>query len=99
MDKSTAIALIEKQRRRWGSQASDEVVARRAERVFRGLAAAWLCIGVSLSAVQHTTMFRILHAATFLFGAVIFYWQSRRFAQVRKLLSSSDAKTDTRDAA
>src|SRR4051812_28142064 len=96
MDKSTAKALIDQQRRRWRSQGPDVIVARRAERaylicagVFAGAAPAFLAL------YQHPGLFpRIVEPAGFLIGAAILFWQSRRFTQIRRLLSTPGAKTD-----
>jgi hypothetical protein len=89
MDKLKAAEIIQKQRRRWRSQDSDLAIARRAERVYLALGCLYLCIVSSFIALyQHSSLFaRIAGPAGFVAGAVVFYWHSRRFGEIRKLLS------------
>src|ERR1035441_4777014 len=47
MDKLKAAELIQQQRRRWRSQASDLAIARRAERAYFALAMGYVCIAAS----------------------------------------------------
>jgi len=70
-------------------------IARRAERAYFALAMMFACIGTSLTLVQRTPSGRVMSLVGFLFGAFVFYLHSRRFGQIRKLLTSSDAKSDT----
>jgi hypothetical protein len=97
MDKLKAAELIQQQRRRWRSQASDLAIARRAERAYFALAMGYVCIAASFIALyQHSSLFpRIVGPMGFFIGAAILYWQSRRFTQIRRLLSATDGKTDS----
>jgi hypothetical protein len=92
MDKSKAKALIELQRRRWRSEASDDSIARRAQRLYFVIAMACVSLAFSLSLLLPTARV-IIYPGSFL-AAAIAYWVSWRFGQIRKLLSDSDAKTD-----
>jgi hypothetical protein len=95
MNKLKAEEMIQKQRRRWRSQDSDMAIARRAERVYLALGGAFLCIASSFIVLyQHSGLLPKIGGAGFYIGAVIFFWHSRRFGQIRKLLADSDAKTD-----
>jgi hypothetical protein len=91
MDKLKAAEIIAKQRRRWRSQDSDLAIARRAERVYLALGCSYLCLASSFVALfQHSSFFaRIAGPAGFFIGAVIFFWHSRRFGQIRKLFSDN----------
>jgi len=96
MDKLKAAEMIQKQRRRWQSQDSDMAIACRAKRVYLALGSAFLCFASSFVVVfQHSGLFPQIAAAVFYIGSAIFFWQSRRFGQIRKLLADSDGKTDS----
>jgi len=86
MDRNKAAEIIERQRRRWHSQDSDVNIARRAERVYFRLAVIYVGVGTLLTLVQPTPFAQVAILAGFFFGASLFFWQGRRFTQIRKLL-------------
>ena len=89
MNKTDALALIQRQRQRWRSQEPDLAIARRAERVFFRVAVVYFCVAplfVCLAAVQRHLIF-YLAAAAWLFGGTFLLFQSRRFTQVLRVLS------------
>jgi len=93
MDIPRAKALIEQQRCRWRSQASDVAVARRAERAYLGIAIMFMFLSFSLSLLLPAVR-ALIFPCCFLTAAMA-YWQSWRFRQVRNLLRGSDATTDS----
>jgi hypothetical protein len=93
MDKSKAMALIELHRRRWRSKASDDSIARRAQRTYVGIAMMFVCVAFSMSFVLPAA--RVIIFPGYSLGAAIAYWASWRFRKIRKPLSDSNAKTDS----
>jgi cobalamin biosynthesis protein CobD/CbiB len=93
MDKSKAKALIELHRHRWRSEASDDSIARRAQRTYFGIAMMCVCLAFSMSLLLPAL--RVIIFPGYFVAAAIAYWVSWRFRQIRKLLSDSDAKTDS----
>jgi hypothetical protein len=94
MNKLKATALIDQHRRRWRSQGSDDAIARRAERTYLGLALMNACMAAAFAALFHASgpLPRIALPVSCLIAGAIYYWQSRRFTQIRRLLSGSDAQ-------
>jgi len=99
MNNLKASQMIARQRRRWHSQDSDLAIARRAERVYFGLAIMYMGIGTSLTLVQRTQFGRAAILAGFLFGALLFIWKSHRFAQIRRMLVADNTKPNAHGAA
>jgi cobalamin biosynthesis protein CobD/CbiB len=93
MDKSKAKALIELHRRRWRSKASDDSIARRAQRTYFGIAMMCVCLAFSMSLLLPKA--RVIIFPGYFLAAAIACWASWRFRQIRNLLSDSDAKTDS----
>jgi hypothetical protein len=92
MDRLKAKALIDLQRRRWRSQATDVALARRAQRACLGLAVGWVAGGAGFTASAAVSgkvaPFLCLGLGQ-LIGSVFFFWQSRRFAQAGILLADA----------
>jgi len=98
MDNLKAARLIEQQRRRWRSQEPDQAIARRAERVYFALAAAWAIMGlgfVAAAAVSGKAAPFLFAGLGFCLSAPVLYWQSRRFTQIWKHLADSDARPNS----
>jgi CHASE2 domain-containing sensor protein len=95
MNKSKATVLIEQHRRRWRSQASDEVIVRRAERTYLALAILHIgLVGVFAALFPAAGFLPRAVPVAFLIAGVAYFWESRRFTQIRRCLSETDAKID-----
>jgi hypothetical protein len=94
MNQSKATSLIAQHRRRWRSQDSDDVVARRAERTYLALAIMHAGMVGVFSVLFHSAGFlpRVALPAAFLMAGAIYFWQSRRFTHIRRCLRETDAK-------
>ncbi len=77
--------LIEKQRQRWQSQETDDVIAMRAQKIYLRLSLIYLLAAVAFFALfsNAAMTLRVLGATGCFIGAFILYWQSRRFAKLR----------------
>jgi hypothetical protein len=95
MDKHKAAEMIERERRRWRSQDSDSIVARRAELYYLVLALADVCIAITLMLTLRTQLTRVAIPVCFVVIALLIFIHSRRFSQARRLLANSDAKSDS----
>ena len=83
--------LLAKQRQRWQSQESDDLLALRAQRIYLRLSLIYLLAAVAFFCIFSAANMplRVLGATGCFIGAFIFYWQSRRFAKIRKDLGSA----------
>ena len=100
MNKSCAIALIQRQRRLWRSNDSDYAIARRGERVYRIAAVINIIIGAAeglIAAFYKKPVFSVLASSILISGAILF-WHSRRFTQAWELLAD-DARSDPHETA
>ena len=90
MNKSKTTALIEQHRRRWHSQDSDDVIVRRAERNYLALAIMHTGLVGVFAALFHAAGFlpRVVLPVAFLIAGIAYFWQSRRFTQIRRSLSA-----------
>jgi hypothetical protein len=96
MKKADAIALIQRQRRVWRSQDSDDAIARRGERVYRIAAIIMIITGAAewlIAAAFKRPVFGI-PAGGFLISAAVLLWHSRRFTRALRSLANSNARTD-----
>ena len=94
MNESKAAALIEQHRRRWRSAASDDAIARRAERTYLALAIMHAGMVPVFAGLFHAAGFLLSVGlpVAFLIAGAIYFRQSRRFTQIRRHLSEADAK-------
>jgi hypothetical protein len=93
MNKPDAIALIQRQRRVWRSLDSDDVIARRGERVYRVAAMIMIIAGAAewLIAMAFKSPVFGIAGGGFLISAAVLLWHSRRFSRARRSLAESDA--------
>jgi hypothetical protein len=91
MNNLTAAKLIERQRQRWHSDDSDEIIALRTERVFRAVAICELGMGAALTpiALRQTLLPPPIFSAVFIACAAMLFWQNWRYTQVRKFIHYS----------
>ena len=96
MNKSQAATLIDQHRRRWRSKQSDSEIARRARRAYLALAVVHAGFAAALFAVNRHLgpLPRIIMPLVFMIAAAIYFWQCRRFTQIRKLLGTLEANSD-----
>ena len=89
MDKTNALALIRRQRQRWGSREPDSDFARRAARVFFKVAIVYLVAASCFAIVAALGGHRIFYvvAAAWLLGGAYLVFQGRRFTTVLRALS------------
>jgi uncharacterized membrane protein len=97
MDNTKATILIKQYRRTWRLKGSDFVVARKVERVYLGIAVGYVIIAfLFITLDQHSLLrTRVVRALIVLVCATFCYWQSWRFAQIRKLHKDLDANMDS----
>jgi len=93
MDQSKARTLILLHRRRWRSDASDDAIARRAQRAYFGIAMMFVGVAFSMSLLQPAA--RVIIFPGYFLAAAIAGRASWRFRQIRKLLTDADAKTNS----
>jgi len=92
MTQLEASTLVDRQRRRWRSQASDKAIARRGERAYfmaAGVQALVVLLEVVLAAWSKRPVFYI-PAAGFLISGAVLLWCSRRFAHAALLLGDTE---------
>ena len=97
MDPGKAAELIEQHRRHWKSSQSDEVIARRAERLYLKTAMGFglTAVGNAIADAVHGRLasWWLGLIVALLAVAVLFYWQSRRLSRIRKMLSDRRHET------
>ena len=93
MDKFQAFSLLLKQRQYWRSQEPDDILARRAERVFFRVAMVFFFVSLwmaGVAAVWHIRPFYFAAVAQLVAGAFL-YRRSPRVSQVVRVLAEINA--------